>query len=1154
MKRINYFEIDVPHCANTYGVSPCTAALSGNSKCFNTPATCQDRDHLRPGYPLVDSVTETEFGSDATAHSGFLPDGIASGDLLIAIFANDGNAAITTPTNWTKKADQASGTDVRTSVFVKKADGTEDATSTAGVNLGTTSAGTPFGDMTGGAGLSSSFDGDTTDGASACSRALSATQAFIGLRVPGGARIHSATIHGSNDAGFVSGINPTMTITLRGKNDSAFSSAVATAITEGSQIGSITAFADTADESAGRAFTMSDQATAYEYIAAFVTHNGASNSINVAELTLNEGHPFASFTTASAEQAALQVFHILKNNWTGDLNDMVVQVADEGTTAAPDPDEIAPSWELGRTLYIAAFGASSVTTVDAYPDGFGNGLNSQGGTGTTGASVSAAYIVARAESLDPAPFDLAASAPGVSVGIAVKYFDEVTLRFASPAPYLPKSIEAYPAIESIDHTPAVIGLGDNIGQRAGVKVTLIDAPHSDSGPGFDPYLVDRTYNPFTRGTLWGKFRARQPFLQGSPCRLIRGLEGQSLEGMTTYNFLVESTDGPGTNARFSIMGKDLLKMLDSDRAQAPVPCTATTIGSLSSGGTTVSVTPTGVGNAEFPSSGYVCIGGNEVCSFTRSLDAFTLTRGQLGSTASAHSAGERVQLVLVYTSEDVADIIADLAINYAGVSPNYIPLTSWQTETHTYLNQLYTGTITEPTGVGKLISELVEQAGLSLWATDDPFLINLQVLRAVASSAAVIDETVMRDDVPLKITEQPEKRASEIWTYYAQRDPTKPLDNTDNYANLQIEVSAQAELDYETSAIRKVFSRWIAAGGENTASILGQLLLSRYNPAPRKFEFGLFESGSTPVAPGIGYLLSHPSLQDETGDRDEIPIQITSLKTVDEGVNVIAEEMTVGTPVGLTGDVITINTSQNDVNLETMHDLLYPVAVSGDNVVFYISSGVIVGSSTGGPAVTVGNFAAGVNLYLIIAGTVAGYGGDGGDGGDEDKNGRDGTDGGTALYTRRAINVDASLGIIGGGGGGGGGGAGAHDSGAGAGGGGGGGGGAGRTTGNGGDRGAKVAPGTNGSPGDDGGLTSGGAGGNGGVGGGGGGDGGDGGDLGLDGSDGTNASGGTKGLGGNTGNATDGNSFITYGSWNSSTSTFTPGAIGTEDIRGPEVN
>jgi hypothetical protein len=41
-------EIDLPTCANTYGSSPCTAAVgvTGAVKCYNTIRTCQDRPNL----------------------------------------------------------------------------------------------------------------------------------------------------------------------------------------------------------------------------------------------------------------------------------------------------------------------------------------------------------------------------------------------------------------------------------------------------------------------------------------------------------------------------------------------------------------------------------------------------------------------------------------------------------------------------------------------------------------------------------------------------------------------------------------------------------------------------------------------------------------------------------------------------------------------------------------------------------------------------------------------------------------------------------------------------------------------------------------------------------------------------------------------------
>jgi len=48
VKSLVYVEIDAPYCSLTYGTSPCTAAVgtTGDRKCFNTKATCQDRTNF----------------------------------------------------------------------------------------------------------------------------------------------------------------------------------------------------------------------------------------------------------------------------------------------------------------------------------------------------------------------------------------------------------------------------------------------------------------------------------------------------------------------------------------------------------------------------------------------------------------------------------------------------------------------------------------------------------------------------------------------------------------------------------------------------------------------------------------------------------------------------------------------------------------------------------------------------------------------------------------------------------------------------------------------------------------------------------------------------------------------------------------------------
>jgi hypothetical protein len=1031
LKTLDYFELDLPRCANTYGVAPCTAALTGDNKCFNSRASCQDLPNFRVGYPLVESVTQTEFNSDTTAHAVSMPATVNVGDLLLTLFANDGTSTVTTPAGWTALGTVTSA-DYRGSVYGKVAAGTE--------------------------------DGTTVD-----------------------------------------------------------------------------------------------------------------------------------FVTAAIQTAAAQVFRVLKNNWQGSLQlGVSVTLGTTVTSAVPDPPESAPAWGDLPTLWIAGFFASSVATVDEYPGGFSEGLNSQGGTTTTGASVSTAYLNAKAESYNPGPFDLAASAVGAAFTIAVKCFESVQMRFSRPTDYLPRDIDALPNIESIDHTPAVIGLGDTLGERATLSITFKDHPHSDTPVSvYDKYLSERTYVPFNRGTHFGKFRSRHPYLQGSACRLYRGFEGDSLDAMEKRQFFVESTDGPTINGKFSILAKDVLKFLDGDRAQAPAANSGVLQDPENSASGGYALLPAGIGDEEYPTGGfYVSVGGSEVVSVTRSSGSDNLTvvqTGEKNTEAIDHDVGERVQVVLWYDAQDVADIIYDLLLNYAGVPGAYLPLADWRTETGTFLNQLYTAYITEPTSVKMLVSELIEQAGLALWWSDLDETVHLQVLRAVASSADAIDPDAYLKG-SLSIQEQPEKRASQVWTFYGQRNPTRPLDEESNFAYSSLTIDTEAEAAYSSSAIKKIYSRWIPGGGSAIAERLNDIQLSRYRIPPRKFNFDLFRSGPADLQLGEGCRLSAWPLQDFTGDADTIPAQVVSVKSEADRTTITAEELEISVAVGLNDDVIVIGSNTNNVNLEELHDQLYPVAESGDNVICYIQSNARVGSDDSSePALRVGSFVAGVNLYLVVAGRIQGCGGEGGDGGaggdgarnsegaESGSGGQDGADGGTALYTRRAINVDASGGEIWGGGGGGGGG------------------GAGTNAGQGGGRGSQGqgGSGSEGGSADDGEDASGGGsgssgsssgnsggdfgdGGNGGNGGnvagtgqegGDGGNGGDGdngggpgqsgstgssGQSGQDGNQSDGKSGGSGGSGGSAGAATNGDSFVSYGVWDGSA--FTPGATGTEDIRGSEIN
>jgi len=610
--------------------------------------------------------------------------------------------------------------------------------------------------------------------------------------------------------------------------------------------------------------------------------------------------------------------------------------------------------------------------------------------------------------------------------------DPVTIRFALDCDYLPTDIPAIPSIGGVSFSPATISLGKDLGQRATLNVKFRDHPHSDTGPGFDKYYAERDYNPFEQGSFWGKWRARQPFLKGRAIRLIRGFVGQTLAEMDTRHYIIESFDGPTPAGEYSLVGKDVLKLADGDRAQAPAVSNGFLVAGISAVALSATLSPSGIGAAEYPASGYVAIGGSEIMSFTRVGDVLTIVRAQLGTTAAAHDVQDRVQLCLQYVGQDPADIIYDLFTTYAFVPASYIVLNDWQNETGSFLQRLYGATIADPTDVNTLVSELIEQAALAIWWDDVNQKINLKVLRAISVDAFTFDdENTLQGS--LQVTEQPNLRASQIWTYYGQRNPLRPIDEPDNFRSTLATVNLQAETDEGQAAILKIFSRWIPAFGRDTAERLNDIQLGRFQVPPRRFTFEVFRDSVDDPVLGGGYQVGNWSIQDAFGARALAPIQITRLNGVAEKFTVEAEEMLFEAldPADLIDRTIIIDSNINNVNLRTIHDGIFPVPVAFESpsitVTCIIESAVIVGSvDTATPSFDVGTWPGGVSIHIVNNGEIRGAGGAGGIGGNSTGSNAgsplDGFPGGTALYTRYPITYEDAGAITYGGGGGGGGG------------------------------------------------------------------------------------------------------------------------------------
>jgi hypothetical protein len=567
--------------------------------------------------------------------------------------------------------------------------------------------------------------------------------------------------------------------------------------------------------------------------------------------------------------------------------------------------------------------------------------------------------------------------------------ETVTARFCSASANMSPSLEAIPNLDSISERPARLALGESIGTRASVTLAFKDSRYPDTGAEGDYYRDTRSYDPATTGTYWGKFRARFPFIQGANARVLRGTVGQSLEQMETRHFIVDTFSGTSSSGNVTIVLKDALKLADGKKAQAPKVSIGVLASDIDASQTSITLTPIGVGS-EYPSSGLIAIGGDEIIRYTsRSGDTFNgVTRGVANTGAVEHDAGSRAQVCIEITSLKVTEIIYTLLTDFANVPPEFINLSDWNVEDETYIQRTYTAIIADPTPVNTLINELLEQTASTIWWDDQARLMRFRVLRNVSSDVPLYSDDVIKAG-SFSSADQNDKRVSQVWTYYGQINPLEDQSAPNNYSRSVVTVSPESEQNFEgTPSIKRIFSRWIPVLGADAAQRLNLLVLSRYTTPPRLISWALQRNQSLPV-PSLanGYRIESWTLQKPTGETDTVPVQVVQVKTDDTGHSVVAEEVLYSQTVAPDDPnikTLPLETSRNSINLYTLATTEggFTPPAAGDTYIFRVFSGVVIGSnSTATPAVVVGNqWPSGVTIRLEIASGafIVGRGGDGG--------------------------------------------------------------------------------------------------------------------------------------------------------------------------------
>ena len=467
-----------------------------------------------------------------------------------------------------------------------------------------------------------------------------------------------------------------------------------------------------------------------------------------------------------------------------------------------------------------------------------------------------------------------------------------TLKFTKPNTGFPKGEYYIPSLVSVGSNPTEISIGSSdvdsrpLGRGSSVKIVFKDHPYTDKI--VDPYRLTRNYDPFSQSTFWAKWLSRNPFYQNRALRVLDGYVGQDVADMRTRNYLIQKIDGPDSNGKVTITAQDALKLADDKRAQCPLPSTGKLAGTLAIGATAVTLTPTGVGNAEYPASGTARIG-SELVTYTRSADAVTLTaRGLRGTTDEAHSASETLQQVKTFVNTRVDLVIKELLEDFANIDPALIPATDWATEASTYLAGFTLNTwITAPTGVSKLLSEIVNLCTCYIWWDEVDQEIKFRAIRPAVPDETIVKEVNSTQNIvanSLKIERKAEERLSQLWINYDQFDPTESLTRTSNYRRLDITIDTAAETsnEYDEKRVKELFSRWFDSSNAGAASTASTRLLDRYRDDPIYYTFSMDAKDRSILAADV-IQFTHPSMVDFTGAPRVDTLQVVKVTEVDPG-------------------------------------------------------------------------------------------------------------------------------------------------------------------------------------------------------------------------------------------------------------------------------
>jgi hypothetical protein len=463
----------------------------------------------------------------------------------------------------------------------------------------------------------------------------------------------------------------------------------------------------------------------------------------------------------------------------------------------------------------------------------------------------------------------------------------LTYRFVQSRANYPKGQTFFPCLKDVTHRAAIANIAgadkrqDSLGRRARVSASFSDFTYHDRF--MDKYQPERVsgeaqlsgvgYDPESKGTFWTKFRARNPNYAGRPMRIITGyVDNGVLTIDTTRHYIITNFSGPDNDGNVQIEGKDILAIAENDRAVVPRPSRGVLTLDLAEDATQFDITPTGIGNLEYPVSGIAAIGA-ELVQYTRTGDTITLTRrGLNGTQQRSHRQGDTFQLTFSPRRNRIDHVVRDILIE-AGVPSEFIPFSDWEFEAGRWASTLrLTADIMKPEGASKLIGELAI-LGVTIWWDDVDQEIKFLVNRPV-DTEIVKDLNDTQTNISVTKEDRDDARLTEVIFRSVQIDPSRGVSD-DNFSRTRVTVDVESKLPdaYGDTRIKEINCRWLNQGNDAVIRILSIRYLNRFKFSPVRYVVELDYKDDMSIA-DVARVTSY-KITSATGELQEALAQVT---------------------------------------------------------------------------------------------------------------------------------------------------------------------------------------------------------------------------------------------------------------------------------------